>query len=91
MPDVAELSRAHVGEVRTRALGAQQRRVLSGVIGGERGSAKGSVHGKVPHELGVAEAALLLEIELPPSLRRGRSYWRSRERGRLLDLRCGKD
>src|SRR5882762_7538841 len=91
MPDVAGLSRSHVGEVRTRALGAQQRRVLSGVVGSERGSAKGSVHGKVPHELRMAEAAPLLEIELPPTLLLDGPYWRSLKSRRLLHLRRRQD
>ncbi len=63
VPHHAGLADADIAEIGAGALGAEQRRRGIGIVGRFRGPAIGRIDEERPHELGMAVAAPLGEIE----------------------------
>src|SRR5512146_3493426 len=91
LPDIAPAPRAHVGEIGTRALGAQQLRRLIGEIPASRGPAEYFVLCERSDLLRVAVAAPVGGVD-GTSLRLERSQrLHTLSRRRLRELHAGKD
>src|SRR5262245_2459497 len=89
MPRLARLARPDVGQIGSRALCPEHRRVLERIVTGARRAPKRAIHREVTHELRVTESAALAQVDHPSALllapsrgRTGRSRVRLFAQGR---------